>query len=699
MPSETPPISLRPLLQRRWRAMAFTAAVVLVGGAFLLSAQAPRFETSGKLMVMRLDQRMGGVKVANDPVPELSDSSRPLFTQAQILASAPLLDEVVARLDLKSAAGQPLSAGELARRITVTPILNTDVIEVRGKGRSGEEASRIVSTLFEAYQRRIAEFRRAGVREGLRLIDEQLAAARGHLANAENKLLAYRRTAATVDLPEQIRRDVAQLADFDRDIQARHAESERARVRASKLQQQLGMRVRDAIAILSIEQNPRIRSLREQLIAAESSPLRSQGLGPENPQMLALERHTRSLRAQLKVALRGDIAAATPLDEVRRGLVGTLLAAETDAQAAQAGLRVAQAGREALRARMVRYPDVALRTAQLEREVSVAAEVYRELLRRREEARISLSIAPHFAQVIQPPGLPQKPVAPLRGQAAPVLALLALAAAFGAGILRELFDRTMRPEDLATHLPSMRVLATVPRLKRSELRGGELVASGDTAPHFTDALRGLGLAIEDELPATPGKARVIGLTSATPGEGKSVTAANLALCLAESGHRVLLVDGDRHRPRVHDLFEIPERRAGLSEILQGQMAPEAAVQAAAGIHVVPAGGQRGSSRGTRLIKRIGPALDAWREQYDFILVDLPPMMMFAEVAHFARHTDGLLLLAAIERIAADTLSGAVKQLRTIRKPVLGLVALTRIGYTSQQRSYLAAVSTPEATRS
>ncbi len=694
-------IGIRSLMQRRWRAMGLTAAVVLVGGAAIMTSMSTRYETTAKLLVMRMDQRLGGVKAAQDALPELSGASRPLFTQAQILHSGPILDEVISRLDLRNPQGERLTADDLALRVAITPIKDTDVIQVTSAAPTAVESAHIVTTMFEAYERRIADFRRAGVREGLELIDEQLDAARLHLQNTENKLLAFKRHAGTVDLPEQVRRHVSQLADFDQDVQARQAEFERAQARAANLRQQIGMRAQDALAAISMDQNPRVQALREQIIAAETSPLRSQGLGPENPQLVALEAQTKALHAALKTETRastGHGGPARPLDDIRRGLVASLMVAETDAQAALATLKVVEAGRSALRAKMAQYPDLEMQTIQLEREASVASEVYRDLLRKREEARVNLSIAPSIAQVIQPPAVPAKPVAPLRGQAAPVLLLTALAAAFGAGILREIFDRTMRPEDLSTHLPNLRVLATVPRLPRTEMRVGELVATRNTSPHFTEALRGLCLALEDELPPGHGKARVIALTSATPGEGKSVTAANLALCLAEAGHKVLLVDGDRHRPRVHSLFEIPEQRTGLTEVLQGQLAPDAGVHAAAGIHVVPAGGRRSGGRISRLRQRLGPAIDAWRDQYDFVLIDLPPMVMFAEVAHFARHADGILLLAAIERIAADTLSAAVKQLRSVRKPVLGLVALTKTGYASQ-RKYLASVSSHEAPKS
>jgi Mrp family chromosome partitioning ATPase len=161
----------------------------------------------------------------------------------------------------------------------------------------------------------------------------------------------------------------------------------------------------------------------------------------------------------------------------------------------------------------------------------------------------------------------------------------------------------------------------------------------------------------------------------------------LALALAEAGHEVLLVDADMRRPRVGSLFGLVGGR-GLTEVLTDKAKAMDVVRRAGTIDVVTAGEVRLESGLAKLRTRLAPALEVWRQQYDFVLLDLPPLVVLAEVVQVARQTDGVLMLANLHQVPAEALVAGVQQLQALSAPVVGLVAISQMIGQSKGGYYL-----------
>lgn len=669
--------SLKSLLTRRWRSMSLTFGLALTVGTALLSVLPKQYLASSKLLVMRSDQRLGGMRVVNDAIPELTGASNPLYTQIELLRSNPVIEDAIFRLNMHTQDGSLVPVEQIARHLDVTSIKGTDLIEVQYHASDPERAQRIVSAICESYLRATEQFRRDGVRDGLKFLDEQLERAKARLVQTETKLASYKRQSGAIALGDEVPTTVHELGDLDTSIRQRTLDFEAARARAASLQRQLGMSSQAALEAAAVAQSPRMRAIQDQLLAAETSPLRSDGLADDHPDLIALNHRVTQLQRQLKeetTSLTGH-AHLQALDEVKQGLLQQLITAENDASAEAASLKAAEASRKQLIEQMAAIPGHELDLARLTQEVDVAREVYQGLLQKREEARLNLAIAPTYVRVVQRAEVPHQPDSPMRAQGLPVMILLSLAAAFGFGVLRDLLDRPKPSLELGAYVPELSIFATVPALSPQERRDHELVVKYGANEAYLEALRGLGLALEGHLDAPRGK--VIALTSTMTGEGKSVTLANLALCLARAGNRVLLVDGDHRWPRVHELFGQPNAAQGLSDILIDGLLPSEAVLRLGEIDVVKAGSARLTSSVLRLKQQLKPTLDAWREQYDFVLLDLPPLLMFSEVTHFAKHADGVLLLANLLRVTPETLSMGMQQLQAVRIPLLGMVAISQ----------------------
>ncbi|MDH6181690.1 succinoglycan biosynthesis transport protein ExoP [Microbacteriaceae bacterium SG_E_30_P1] len=165
------------------------------------------------------------------------------------------------------------------------------------------------------------------------------------------------------------------------------------------------------------------------------------------------------------------------------------------------------------------------------------------------------------------------------------------------------------------------------------------------------------------------------VTSSLPSEGKTTTAVNLAIALAESGKRTLLIDADLRRPRVADYMAI-EGGAGLSDVLINSATLEDVVQPwgeSGNLWVLPAGAHPPNPSELLGSRSMMALLDLIRANFDQVIIDAPPLLPVTDGAILSKITDGALLVCAVGLVRAPQLRQALEQLQNIHANVLGLV--------------------------
>jgi len=167
--------------------------------------------------------------------------------------------------------------------------------------------------------------------------------------------------------------------------------------------------------------------------------------------------------------------------------------------------------------------------------------------------------------------------------------------------------------------------------------------------------------------------RVIGITSACPQDGKSTTAINLAYSLADSGNRVILIDADMRRPSVAKMINI-NVYPGLSNLLIEDT--DSAVRANTmhkNMSVLPAGDIPPNP--TELIRseRMCSIMERFREEYDYVIVDMPPVNAVADPLVISKCVDGMILVVRHDSTKRRDISEAVRQLRLVDARLLGFV--------------------------
>jgi receptor protein-tyrosine kinase len=172
---------------------------------------------------------------------------------------------------------------------------------------------------------------------------------------------------------------------------------------------------------------------------------------------------------------------------------------------------------------------------------------------------------------------------------------------------------------------------------------------------------------------------VLVITSSLPGEGKTTVVSNLGITLAEVRGKVLLIDGDMRRPRIHKVFGVANSW-GLSDILQEQNATEelpldALVKKTAvpRLYVLPSGPCTDSIFSLLYSERMGRLMQRFRREFDYVIIDAPPCLEFADARILARHADGVMLVVRANYTDKKTALATAQRLFMDGVPLVGTI--------------------------
>lgn len=181
--------------------------------------------------------------------------------------------------------------------------------------------------------------------------------------------------------------------------------------------------------------------------------------------------------------------------------------------------------------------------------------------------------------------------------------------------------------------------------------------------------------------------RTILVTSTSPGEGKTTTLTNLAAAMAQDGKKVLVIDCDMRKPRIHKVFEISNQK-GLSDILMKRCdATDAIVSVKEmGLDVIPAGIIPDNPSELLNSASMRSFIQNVRNIYDYVFVDTPPVIPVTDAMIMSRYIDGVVLVISHGKTQIDMAKNAVEQLRSVKANILG-VTLNRIPVTDSKAYY------------
>lgn len=273
--------------------------------------------------------------------------------------------------------------------------------------------------------------------------------------------------------------------------------------------------------------------------------------------------------------------------------------------------------------------------------------------------------------VIQPARIPEEPVSPNAKMNLALGLLLGLGLGVGLAVLRNVLDTRVRSKDDIVAITTLPIVGTIAKDPDADKR--PLIALEDPKNPLVESYRALRtnlryLGIENSQ-------KSIVVTSAGPGEGKSTTAANLAIVMADAGKRVVLIDADLRKPKVAKPLGI-EGSVGLSDVLIGQASFEDTLQqwGRKQLFVLPSGKippNPSELLGSRAMEKV---LDALSAHFDYIIIDAPPVLVVTDAAILSTHTGGAVVASAAGKTRKAELADAFEALGAVDGKVLGVIA-------------------------
>ncbi len=546
------------------------------------------------------------------------------------------------------------------RRLNVASVPKTALIELRFRSRDPRLAAQIVNATADAYLERNFQTHYNANMQVSEWLTKQLDDLKKKVASSEQQVVDFQKQNGIIGTDETHNIVLSQLDEMNKQLAG--AQSERI-VREARYRQALSD---DPEVIAQIAPSAKL-----QLLQGQQADLKNQfaqlsaTYGKSYPRV----EQVRAQLAQVESSLQKEML------NTRQGL-------QAEYEAASKGEKLASGEVEVIKQEAYKLNDAGVEFMILNREATANRDLYEDLMKKLNEAGIIAGLKSTNVNVVDPAEIPVIPAEPLVGLTMLIAALLGTTAGVASAFLLERLDTTISSPEQAELLAGMPMLSIVPHivlhgrngtrpLVKSEMHKPLSLVRPQSA--FAESFRALRTTLL--LSAPGGAPKVLVITSAVPGEGKTTTAINLAVSLAQSKKRVLLVEADMRKPVILELLALG-KKDGLSECLTGAADFTSAV---ASIPELPAlnvlsAGQRPPSPAELLgSDQMRTLIAQWRTGYDHVILDTPPIMGLTDAVVLASMSDAVVLVVRYGRTGTQTLCRARDLLARVNAHTVGIV--------------------------
>lgn len=316
----------------------------------------------------------------------------------------------------------------------------------------------------------------------------------------------------------------------------------------------------------------------------------------------------------------------------------------------------------------------AFQMSQLEREVETNRQLYETFLARFKEADVADEYDVPNARIIDRAIAPTTPFKPNRKRIVVIAIVIGLAIGIALAFLRDYLDSTFKTKEDVENRLGLPVIGLLPMVKSSLMTKTsiERIVLSDPRSPFSEAINDIRTGILFSHIDQPPK--VILVTSAIPGEGKTTLASNLALAFSLRG-RTLLVDADLRKGRLQELTHL-EETPGITDMLAGACAPGEAVVAdgeADNLFLLTTGVMPPNPLEVISSKRFSDCIDGFRNAFDFVVIDGTPLLPISDSVVLGKLVDAVILTLKTDKTTSDMAQEALRRMQTARIKPVGVV--------------------------
>ena len=699
------------VLKRRWTIIVF-AAIVVVAAVTATYLMTPIYRAS---LILQIDREDIKVTKIEDVAPTDASTGGQdyLQTQYELLKSRSLAQRVIEQMGLAdqpaeppppsmmqqvkawvvawlpgggvsqdaAAAREPADAAADGNRIegvisgflgglTIEPVRNSRLVRLHYNSPDPKLAAAILNNLAKSYINLNLERRFDATTYARNFLQERLQQVKAKLEESERELveLSRREEIISVDQKESVitgNLTAASAALIEAGKQRMGAES--------VYRQMLGTRGQGLTQVLESKIIQDLKQTKAKLEAEYQENLST--YKPAYPTMV-------QLRGQIK-----------QVDAMINEEVGNIRAAITsNYEAAKAEEAMLRANLDKMKQEVLSLQGRSIPLNILRREADTNRQLYDGLLQRYKEVGVAAGVGTNNISVVDEAKVPAGPYKPSLRQNALLALVLGLLGGVGLAFLFEHLDDTFRRPEELERLLDLPLLGVIPKtpLEPGDDRAIALIGHDDPRSAFAEAYRSVRTALQ--FSTASGVPRLLTVTSAMTGEGKSTTALSLAIQFAQAGKQTLLIEADLRKPSIHRTLRL-DNQTGLTNYLAGGEAQPVEITRPTHIpnlFAIPSGPLPPNPAELLSSARMVELLALAAGKFDQVIVDSPPLLGLADALIIGNLCEGTLLTIEMASTPRGYVQGAVKRLRGARVPLLGTILTkleARAGAYGYYRSY------------
>ncbi len=703
---------LQIILRRKWIVL-ISFFIVFVTAVIYTIKSPPVYEATSTVLVNTQSKGQGGLMLFD---PTGLGITQNLNNELEILKSRSVASEVAKKLleqryypDTKTLlfcirapeddelGRDVLSQKELTeylfKSVEFEPVRDSEVIKITAKGRDPRDAALIANLYAQAYYDRNLRMSRTRSKAARIFLGKQLKAKHKELQKAEKALQDYMEKTGIVSIDAESQKIIDQLSELQAQYDNVDIEIQSVRQSLNFYRQQIARQEPNVAKIMSEAGDPYIRLLQEEIAQLEVERDITISQNPnalEDPvykeKLMKIDSQIKNLRAKLrkrtkeylKSILPGQLAdPAKYLVEVKQKIFET----QINLQALEAKKKALEKVLKDYRTKFEKIPKKSIEFARLQRARLSAEKLYLLVEEKYQEATIAEQSQFGYIEIIDKAIVPEIPISPKVRMNLILGALLGLGLGIGLVFLLEYLDVSIRtPEDLKKKgykplsvIPSMdsQFLNEVKENKKDLKLDPHLVAYLNPRSSVAEGYRRLRTNLQYARLDKPLKSMVV--TSPNPKEGKSTTAANLAITFAQAGINTLLVDTDLRRPSIHRLFGLP-KEPGIINHLFGknelnEVIHESGIE---NLSIIPCGIIPPNPSEVLAAPQTHELIAKLKEMYDIVIFDSAPILAVTDASVVSTQVEGTLLIILAGTTVMDELEHSIEQLERVNAHILGV---------------------------
>ena len=581
----------------------------------------------------------------------------------------------------------------LRENLKVSNRRSTNVLSISISSIDAEEATVLVNTLINNYQKRDIELHAGEIISLTSFLEDQVAIVNADLSLAEEALQIFQETEQIYGLDQNAALILKELTSIETEYFKLLAEENIAKERKKYFKEQLTREEKTLANNLLNSINTRVFALRAEIAETEAKVVRNASLNGDDHELVRSDRAKiaklkNQLASQTRDLIARGMAVSDPL-QFRQSMVDTVLAFEGTIASLKFRSSEYKKLVEQYSGQLNLLPNKSLQYARLERDRTVLAETYLLMRQKLEEAKITQASQMGQVRIIDQAIVPERRTSP---KSKVNLALgLFLGAILGVSLAasREYLDNTVKTvEDIEKQrqhvlgiIPALddsntdkqKKLTSIPWQREVQTIKRRIITQEDPKSPISEAYRSLRTSILYSSPDKPIKSMIV--SSPGPGEGKTTTTANLAMTFAHMGKKTLLIDADLRRPVLHHIFSL-EKSPGLTDFLTHKAEDfNSLVQATEtkNLYVCTSGINPPNPSELLGSNKMAELIDSLEQNWDIILLDSPPMVAVTDATIISREIDAMILVVHSGKTNKQSFERTISTLKNINVPLVGVV--------------------------